>query len=479
MFVEVAVFGFTLRSGTYTYQADPGLDIVPGQVVKIPFGKNSRSGIVLTVNTSPPEGLSIKEVGEVASASPVVTPEQLKLARLISETYFISQADSLELMLPRLPKVELRQGQRKQKLYLFPTLRQAEAAARGKLVFTHAAKAKEFDLIWQEVASGETSEIFGTRSALFAPFQKLTEVNIFQTESDLYKEERRPYYRSLEVARLLAKIHGAKINPVSYSPRVVDNYQIPHEIRRVESNFNYRIVDLKRGSLVNSDLKAFVSKPGRVLVFLNRKTESGPLVCRTCKVRSFTADPSVCPNCGGSDVKFQLFNLRTAAEELRESNPQGVFATQQIFFQDQAPFERIAVLSADTYLSHGSYLATERTFQLVTSLLRLLKPGGEILVQTAFPDLSCIQNALQVDYHAFYQDELKGRRETGYPPFSQLARLSFSGKELPEFRPPGDLEIFGPFADKKTQYFIVRGQDLAPLSELGRAWKLDIDPVNL
>lgn len=516
MFVEVAVFGFTIQPGTYTYRADPSLKLVPGQAVSVPFGKESRSGLIVSVRASAPAGVAIKEVSAVKSQAAVVTVEQIELARAISETYFISLADALELMLPRLPKFELEEGSQSQKLYLFPTIRQAQAAARGGLVFTHTASAKEFDRLWQEIGRGEVKEVFGARSALFAPFQKLTEINIFQTESDLYKEERRPYYRALEVASMLARIHRAKLNPVSYSPRVADQFRVAHEVRAVEPNFTYSMQNLRQVPLVNDHLRAFIAQPGRTLVFLNRKTESGPLRCLTCRVRSFTSDPTVCPNCGSANVKFQIFNLRTVAEQLsKEAGPEttlakqmnemslrmntlakakvaksvalaktrvaeGVtFATQQIFFQNPLFFDRIALLSADTYLTSGSYLAAEKTFQLLTSLRRLLAPDGQILVQTGFPDLPCIQNSLQGNYDAFYQTELRGRRETGYPPFSQLAKLTWNGRGQSELNLPESLEVFGPFDDRGAKYFIVRGQDLSPLAELGRVWKLDIDPANL
>jgi hypothetical protein len=117
----------------------------------------------------------------------------------------------------------------------------------------------------------------------------------------------------------------------------------------------------------------------------------------------------------------------------------------------------------------------------VTNLLRILKPGGRFLLQTAYADNPAVKNALLNDYLKFYKGELEGRLESGYPPYSEIAKLTYAKKvpESPEPKIQGDIEVFGPFRGDKYHYFILRGKRLSGLGPLERPWKLDIDPSNL
>jgi hypothetical protein len=159
---------------------------------------------------------------------------------------------------------------------------------------------------------------------------------------------------------------------------------------------------------------------------------------------------------------------------------QFTFATQSIFFQDTDPFDLIVVLSADTHLNRSSYRSSEQTFQMITNLLRLLKPNGQILLQSSKPNEPSIIHALSNDYQSFYESEIKARQETLYPPFNRLAKLTYAKKveELEKPILPSSIELFGPFTGK-FQYFIARGQDLTALDKLQRPWRLDTDPLSL
>lgn len=433
--------------------------------------------------------LKLKEIESIISKGPVVTVTQLKLSRWIANHYFVSQAEALKLFLPQ-PLSSLDKASQsinkgiKQDLLLFPTLRQAETA-RNKfpgVVFTRNQTAQEFANNWRDIASGKVRRILGTRSALFAPFANLQNITIFQPESDLYQEERRPYYRALAVAQQLSHLSGAKLEAISFSPRIADQFSLPHTIRQVTPG-NCEIVNLRHEKVINDHLLDLIAKfeGKRVLIFLNRKSEKGALICRTCKTNSYVSDPSVCPNCGSSDVKFQVFNLPTLSRKITTLTKASLtFSTQQIFFQEVIPFDLVVALSADTYLSQNSYLSSEKTFQMLTQLSRLLSPKGLMIVQTAYPDLPCIKLALTDDYLGFYQTELQLRQETGYPPFAQLAVVTYAKPGIaPTPDLPEGLAVFGPFSGKRFDHWVVRGKALSPLAILTRPWKIELDPINL
>lgn len=488
MNAEVAVFGFTLKPVTYTYKIPARLTVCPGFLVNVPFGKKKRFGIVVRTSKNISQ-FDLKEIDETVSEYPLLEPSQLLLAEKLAAHYFISTAEALHLMLPKIPNpsIQLSPSLNKkvsQELFLFPTLNQAREAQRnlGGLVFSHSGPNQTFSESWQKIQTGQIERILGSRSALFAPFKNLRRITIFQTESDIYKEGRRPYYRALQVARLLAQVSGSTLQAVSFSPRVQDNFEVKHLIKKTLP-LSSKIIDLRKTSVVGDELRDILAKTKakKVLLFLNRKSDKGALVCRTCKVRSYTSDPTLCPNCGSSDVRFQLFNLQTIAKKLSlPPNSQVICATQQIFFQDSSQFDLIVVLSADTYFLKPSYDSAEKTFQIITYLKKLLVPNGLLILQTGFPDHNAIKDALRGDYQHFYKEELILREESSYPPYSRLAKVTYTASgQVPGLTLGKGCQVFGPFDGSKFPYFIVRGSDLGALTDLKWPWKLDIDPVSL
>ncbi|GAB4576238.1 MAG: hypothetical protein Kow0077_31710 [Anaerolineae bacterium] len=94
----------------------------------------------------------------------------------------------------------------------------------------------------------------------------------------------------------------------------------------------------------------------------------------------------------------------------------------------------VGVLNADTSLALPDFRAREHTFQLLTQVIgragRGLEPGRGI-IQSYQPDNSAIQAAAQHDARKFYAEELRARRELGYPPYRRLARLLIRNKSAP------------------------------------------------
>lgn len=88
----------------------------------------------------------------------------------------------------------------------------------------------------------------------------------------------------------------------------------------------------------------------------------------------------------------------------------------------------VGVILADVGLNLPDYRANERTFQVLTQVAGRAgrSPlGGEVILQTFEPDHFVIRAAANHNYRAFYRQELGHRRELGYPPFQQLARLEY------------------------------------------------------
>ena len=90
----------------------------------------------------------------------------------------------------------------------------------------------------------------------------------------------------------------------------------------------------------------------------------------------------------------------------------------------------VGVVSADTSLNIPDFRSAERTFQLLTQVAGRAgrsELAGEVLIQTLQPANAAIEMAVQHNYEAFFEAELKDREALHYPPFSRLILLEFRG----------------------------------------------------
>jgi len=167
----------------------------------------------------------------------------------------------------------------------------------------------------------------------------------------------------------------------------------------------------------------------------------------------------------------------------------------------------VGVVSADTGLHLPDYRAAERVFQVLTQVAGRAgrgPAGGQVILQTYHPDHPAIRAAAGHDYQAFNQDELRHRRELGYPPFRRLVRLVFrsssaesaereakrlAGRLRADVARRGDpIEVIGPTPCFFTRLhglwrwqILLRGADPAGAvpEALPEGWAVDVEPVSL
>ena len=78
------------------------------------------------------------------------------------------------------------------------------------------------------------------------------------------------------------------------------------------------------------------------------------------------------------------------------------------------------------------FRAAERTFQLLTQVAGRAGRGdvpGDVYIQTFAPFHPAVQCARNSDYQSFYDQEIVFRREMGYPPYTRLTVVRFTGKD--------------------------------------------------
>ncbi|MBI5513358.1 MAG: primosomal protein N' [Deltaproteobacteria bacterium] len=97
----------------------------------------------------------------------------------------------------------------------------------------------------------------------------------------------------------------------------------------------------------------------------------------------------------------------------------------------------VGVINADAALAFPDFRATERTFQLlaqVSGRAGRRELPGRVLIQTWQPEHPVLRRARTHDFLGFYEDEVAGRQELGYPPFGRLAALKMDGPEDPKLQ---------------------------------------------
>jgi primosomal protein N' (replication factor Y) len=92
----------------------------------------------------------------------------------------------------------------------------------------------------------------------------------------------------------------------------------------------------------------------------------------------------------------------------------------------------VGVVSVDAGLALPDFRAAERAFQLITQVAGRAGRGvlpGRVLIQTYHPHHYALRHAQAQDYRGFYDEEIRHRRNHGYPPFVVLALLLVRHKD--------------------------------------------------
>ncbi len=185
------------------------------------------------------------------------------------------------------------------------------------------------------------------------------------------------------------------------------------------------------------------------------------LMCHYCgKSLPYT---NKCPNCGSEHMKYSGLGTQKAESEL-----QALFPSARILRMDadststRSDYEKnlkafadfqydimlgtqmvakgldfpkvtvVGVLNADVALHSNDFRSYERTFSLLTQVVGRSGRGedkGTAVIQTNEPDSVVLSLAARQDYESFYNSEILTRRLMIYPPYCDIATVTFSGQE--------------------------------------------------
>ena len=160
---------------------------------------------------------------------------------------------------------------------------------------------------------------------------------------------------------------------------------------------------------------------------------------------------------------------KNARDEIVSSFAKGEYdvliGTQMIAKGHNFPYVTLSsCVNIDSSLYSNDFRASERTFDLLTQLegrSGRSEYKGKALIQTYHPLSEIISLAQKQDYEAFYEQEIKQRKTFMFPPFCDIAIISFSSENEDEmiktayecYRNLNDIlsnnnvpmQIFGPF----------------------------------
>ena len=163
---------------------------------------------------------------------------------------------------------------------------------------------------WKRIRSGDATVIVGTRSAVFAPSEKLGLIILDEEQEHSYKSESNPRYHAREVALWRGLKEGALVLLGSATPSIETMYHAKagnHQLYRLKCRFNGKtlpevsIVDMRQEIKAGNDTSYSLDlreaimgtrDAGRqTILFLNRRGNARSLVCVDCR------EAPECPRC--------------------------------------------------------------------------------------------------------------------------------------------------------------------------------------
>jgi primosomal protein N' (replication factor Y) len=340
---------------------------------------------------------------------------------------------------------------------------------------------------WSKIKAGKVDIVIGTRSAIFAPVSNLGLVIIEDEQNSVYKQDQVPHYHAREVAFMRIKTEKARLILGSIAPSLESFYlagknkikyvSIPRsrdflEIKLVDMKFEGRGFKPRMAILsryLEDAIASSLNSGGKALLFLNRKGFATLASCSTCGrvlkcprcninlVYHFKANllnchycnfkmeaPNICPTCNSGYIRFSGTGAERIESELSRIFPKAkvkrletreilalkdadIFvATSAVIKQTDCNFDIVGVLGIDNSLNRIDLRSGEKTFALLMGLLGLTR--HRLVIQTSLATNNCFQALVKKDIGMFYKEELRQRKQLGFPPYKHIVLVKLRAK---------------------------------------------------
>ncbi len=351
--------------------------------------------------------------------------------------------------------------------------------ARPLAIFDKEASSKDQERDWIAIQEGKCCFILGSRSAIFAPAQRLGLIIMLEENNFSYKQDQTPFYHARQAVLLRARSENISLIFVNRFVSVQLQHIIQKEkiaVTQIRSRAHAptkQLIDLsnykyRKNQAISIPLQCAIERTlaqkGKVLLVMNKKGfgsfgscakcqhvlkcprcdvpltflyQEQKIVCRHCQ---YKADrPSACPQCQGAYVNFSGMGIEKLESEVSRLFPSAkvqcysndtdkpsehcdiIIATQIFTRLYGMTFQLSCAMDVDSELNRLDFQAAEKTFALLTDLEAMTQ--DTLYVQARLKDNDCLKTFLKNKIKDFYKQELALRRELQFPPFVHLAQI--------------------------------------------------------
>lgn len=339
---------------------------------------------------------------------------------------------------------------------------------------------------WLNIKKGLIDVVIATRSGVFAPFNNLGLIIIDEERDPVYKQDQVPHYNAREAAFMRADIERTKLVLGATSVSLESFYLMKKKklkyvfIPRVGSFPEIKIIDTRINrrlrhkhifsKYLQDSITSALNSKNKILLFLNRKGFATSAVCSNCAavlkcprcsinlVYHFKENslgcrycnfkmpaPRICPNCNSGYIRYTGTGTEKIESELNRLFPQAkiklweknepdalknadIFvSTELVIRNDGYNFDLVGVLLIDNSLNRVDFRSSEKTFSILTGLLRLTQ--GKLIVETTLPNHYCFSSLLNKNIDVFYEEELKQRKQLNFPPYRHMGLVKLRGEK--------------------------------------------------
>ncbi|MEY2744058.1 MAG: putative primosomal protein n [Actinomycetota bacterium] len=401
-----------------------------------------------------------------------------------------------------------------------PTIVVMPTQHRVKLLAA-ALRANNFSVAqWPQdwaLAYGGVDVVIGTRSAVWAPVEKFSNIVVVDEHDDLLQEERSPTWHARDVAIERSSRAGARcilLSPIASlaarkwagDRRVVDSQGQWPEVLIVDRNLD----EQWSRSLISSELIAELrDKSRRVVCVLNSKGRARLTACGSCRnilrcekcdaalnqtdktrldcPRCGESRPVICQVCGSSSCAVLKPGVARLREELEAAANRSVFEVTastetvnercNVFVGTEAVLHRVqnadtvVFLDIDSELLAPRYRANEIVATLVVHAARLVGRSTQsprILLQTHTPDNAFLVGLKIGDLSQYFVSDEARRSLLKFPPFGSIAQVSGKGTKafLDSLNESLEYSAAVQTMNKDTENGLIRAESWQQLSDV-------------
>ncbi|MDO4813954.1 MAG: primosomal protein N' [Gemella sp.] len=231
---------------------------------------------------------------------------------------------------------------------------------------------------WKKIKDSKVKICLGTRSSIFAPFEKLGLIIIDEEHESTYKQQDTPRYDAKDIAKKRAVYNKAVVVYASATPSIDLYYEFStkkeERLLKLLKRYNNTLPDVnvisleKKEDIISEELmtaiKETIEKKEQVLLFINKRGYTNFIRCFTCghvyncencdiSLNYHKKDHSLqCHFCG---YRKRIVDISKCCE-----NPElvsGIFGIQKIeeYLKEQIEGVRIIRMDSDTTTYKGAY----------------------------------------------------------------------------------------------------------------------------